>query len=246
FNGMFFHDDWKVSSKLTLNLGVRYEYEGTTTERYNRNIFGFDQTVSSPIEAAAKAAYAAHPIAHVPVSSFQGKSGLIFADADHRGFYNPDKNNVQPRIGFAYKLTDKTVLRGGWGLYTVPFTINGVNQVGFSQSTPIVGTNDLGLTFASSLENPFPNGVLAPLGASLGLSAQLGQGVSFVPRDVKNTQAQRWSFGVQRELPGNWLVEIQYVGNHGYNGVAGTNILNATPKKYLSTNLFRDQSQIDA
>jgi len=138
------------------------------------------------------------------------------------------------------------VLRGGWGIYTVPFTINAVNQPGFSQQTPIVGSNNNGLTFASSLENPFPSGVLAPLGASLGLSAQLGQGVTFVPRDVENTQAMRWSFGVQRELPGSWLVELQYVGNHGYDGIASTNILNAIPKKYLSTSPFRDQSQTDA
>ncbi len=246
FSGMFLHDDWKATSKLTLNLGIRYEYEGTTTERYNRNVFFFDQTVASPIEAAAKTAYALAPQADVPASSFQVKGGIIFADKDHRSFYNPDKNNLQPRIGFAYKLTDKTVLRGGWGIYTVPFTINGVNQPGFSQQTPISGSNDLGLTFLSSLDAPFPNGVLAAAGASLGLSAQLGQGVTFLPRDVKNTQAQRWSFGVQRELLGNWLVEAQYVGNHGYSGVVGTNILNTTPKKYLSTSLFRDQAQIDA
>ncbi len=246
FNGMFFHDDWKVSSKLTLNLGVRYEYEGATNERYNRNIRAFDTTVSSPIEAAAKAAYALNPIPEVPAASFNVKGGLLFADKDHRGFWDADKNNVQPRIGFAYKWNDKTVLRGGWGLYTAPFTINGVNQSGFSLSTPAFGSFDGGQTFVSSLENPFPFGVLTPAGASLGLSALLGQGVTFLPRDLNNTQTQRWSFGVQRELPGNWLVELQYVGNHGYDIVAGTNILNAIPRKYLSTSPFRDQSQIDA
>ncbi|MBI1763718.1 MAG: carboxypeptidase regulatory-like domain-containing protein [Acidobacteria bacterium] len=247
FNGMFFHDDWKVSNKLTLNLGLRYEYEGAATERYNRNIFTFDTTVASPIEAAAKAAYAASPIPEVPAASFQVKGGVIFADDKHRSFWDADKNNVQPRAGFAYKWNDKTVLRGGWGLYTVPFVSSPViNQAGFSLSTPIVGSNDNGLTFVSSLATPFPSGVLVPAGASLGLSVLLGQGVTFLPRELNNTQAQRWSFGLQRELPANWLVELQYVGNHGYDGVVSTNILNTIPRKYLSTSAIRDQSQIDA
>jgi hypothetical protein len=73
---MFFHDDWKLSHKLTLNLGLRYELEGATTERYNRNVRGFDPNASSPIEAAAKAAYAANPIPELPASSFTGQRRL--------------------------------------------------------------------------------------------------------------------------------------------------------------------------
>src|SRR6185503_10767352 len=127
YHGIFFQDDWKVNQKLTLNLGLRYELEGATTERYNRNIRGFDPTVSSPIEAAAKAAYAANPITEIPAASFSVKGGLLFADADHRGFWDPDKNNFQPRIGFAYQLNQETVLRGGFGVYMIPFVIDGVN-----------------------------------------------------------------------------------------------------------------------
>ncbi len=245
YHGMFFHNDWKVTSKLTLNLGVRYEYEGATNERFNRNTRGFDLTASSPIEAAAKAAYAANPIPEIPVASFQVKGGLLFANADNRNFWDPDKNNVQPRVGVAYQLNDKTVLRGGWGIFTVPFVIAAVNQPGFSQSTPIVASVDNGLTFLANLANPFPNGVLSPPGASLGLATFLGQSVSFVPVEgVKNTQAQRWSFGIQRELPGNWLLELQYVGNHGYDGVVGVSI-NGVPRQYLSTSTFRDQNMIN-
>src|SRR5262249_218701 len=82
YNGIFFHDDWKVNRKLTLNLGLRYELEGATTERFNRNIRGFDTNVSSPIEAAAKAAYAAKPDPALPASSFNVKGGLLFASDD--------------------------------------------------------------------------------------------------------------------------------------------------------------------
>lgn len=245
YNGMFIHDDWKVTSRLSLNLGLRYEYEGAMNERYNRNARGFDQTSSNPIEAAAKTAYAANPIPEIPVSSFQVKGGLLFADNSNRGFWNPDKNNYQPRLGFAYKLTDKLVMRGGWGIYTVPFVIFGNNQPGFSQSTPIVPSVDNGLTFQATLANPFPTGVLAPVGSSQGLATFLGQGISFVPLDLDNTQAQRWSFGFQYELPGGWMAEAQYVANRGYDGVVGTNILNTTPRQYLSTSPVRDQNVIN-
>jgi hypothetical protein len=244
YNGMFIHDDWKVTSNLTLNLGVRYEYEGATNERYNRNTRGFDFTASSPIEAAAKAAYSANPIPEIPASAFQVKGGLLFANDDNRDFWNADVNNVQPRAGFAYKLNDKTVLRGGWGIFTVPFVIAGANQPGFSQSTPITASVNNGLTFLADLANPFPTGVLSPPGASLGLATFLGQGVSFTPLDLNNTQAQRWSFGIQRELPGNWLVELQYVGNYGYDGVVGVS-LNGVARQYLSTSAFRDQNMIN-
>ncbi len=244
YNGMFVHDDWKLSSRLTLNLGVRYEYEGSPTERYNRQLAGFDATVASPVEAAAKAAYAASPIPELPVSSFQVKGGLLFASDNTRGIWEADKNNVQPRVGFAYKFNDKTVIRGGWGVYAVPFVIDGINQAGFSLATPLVGTTDNGLTSVGTLANPFPTGVLVPAGASLGLSVQLGQGISFRPRDLNNTQAQRWSFGVQREMPGNWLVELQYVGNRGYDGAVGV-ALNPIPRRFLSTSPFRDQAMTD-
>jgi hypothetical protein len=246
YNGMFVHDDWKVTPKLTLNLGLRYEYEGATTERFNRNTRGFDATAASPVEAAAKAAYAASPIPEIPASSFQVKGGLLFAGDGRRGFWDPDKNNVQPRVGVAYQLNDKTVLRGGWGVFTVPFVMFAINQPGFSQSTPIVPSVDNGLTFQASLANPFPSGVLSPVGASLGLATFLGQNISFVPEDLNNTQAQRWSFGVQREMPGNWLLEVQYVGNRGYDGVVNTNILNTVPRQYLSTSSFRDQNMVNA
>lgn len=245
YHGMFVHDDWKIARKLTLNLGLRYEYEGATNERYNRNVAGFDLTAASPIEAAAKAAYAAAPIPEIAASAFNVKGGLLFASDSQRAFWDADKNNVQPRVGLAYQWNEKTVLRGGWGIYTVPFVINGSNQVGFSQATPIVGSNDNGLTFVSSLANPFPSGVLQPVGASLGLASQMGQSITFLPRDLNNTQAQRWSFGIQREMPWNWLIEAQYVGNRGYDGVVNTNFLNATPRQYLSTSNVRDQAVIN-
>ncbi|MDQ2921937.1 MAG: carboxypeptidase regulatory-like domain-containing protein [Acidobacteriota bacterium] len=265
YNGVFFHDDWKVNQRLTLNLGLRYELEGATTERYNRNIRGFDPNASSPIEAAAKAAYAANPIAEIPASSFTVKGGLLFADDQHRGFWQSDKNNFQPRIGFAYTphfkssflrrmfgSENKSVVRGGFGVYMAPFVIDGVQQTGFSQSTSIVPTLNSGLTLApacatcGNLFNPFPAGVADPPGASLGIGTFLGRGITFIPpNDRVNGMAQRWELSVQRELPGQWLVEAAYIGNRGYNLSTSTNILDAIPRQYLSTSPVRDQAIID-
>jgi hypothetical protein len=252
YHAPFVHDDWKATRRLTLNLGLRYELENAPTERFNRNVYGFDPNIASPIEAAAKAAYALNPIPEIPVSSFNVKGGLLFSDENRRGIYDADRNNVQPRIGVAFQLNDKTVLRGGWGVYTVPLIFNSpipLVQTGFSQATNIVPTLDVGLSFQSSLFNPFPNGVEAPPGASQGIGTFLGRDITFVPRNIRNPQSQRWEFGIQRELPGGWVVEASYVGNRGYavltSDPASPGYANAIPRQYLSTSLVRDNAVIN-
>lgn len=250
YDAVFFQDDWKVTSNLTLNLGLRYEYEGATTERYNRNIRGFDQTSPSPIEAAARAAYARNPIPEVAPDNLRVRGGLLFADANHREFWEPYKKNIQPRIGVAYRLGEKTVLRGGWGIFTIPFIIDGVHQTGFSQATNIVPTLDAGLTFRANLSNPFPEGAAAPPGPSLGLATFIGREINFVPIRRRNGQSQRWELSLQRELPRQWLIEIAYVGNYGYNLTTGNNSedrvdLNSVPRQFLSTRPVRDEETIN-
>jgi hypothetical protein len=257
YHGMFVQDDWKISDRLTLNLGLRYEYEGATRDSENRNVRGFDPTAAISIEAAVKAAYAANPIPQVAPSAFSVRGGLQFASDANPGFWNADKNNVQPRLGFAYKLSEMTVVRGGLGVYTVPFIISGNFQPGFSQTTTIVPSNDLGLTFNATLANPFPSGVVAPAGATRGADTFLGQdlnnasGTRFVPLDFTNAQNTRYLISVQRELPNQWLVEGGYTGSHGWNlttgggGQAGEIEMNALPPQYLSTSRVRDQANID-
>jgi hypothetical protein len=252
YHGLFVQDDWRISDRLTLNLGLRYEYETATTDSEDRNVRGFDPAAAISIGAAARAAYAANPIPELPVSAFNPQGGLQFASGGNSGFWDADGNNLQPRVGFAYQIDTKTVLRGGWGTYTIPLIINGVFQPGFSQSTPLVASLDNGLTFRGTLSNPYPDGVLQPAGASRGADTFLGQEISrFVPIDYNNGQNMRYTIGIQRELPGQWLVEAGYVGSRGWDlttgggGQIGEIELNAIPAQYLSTSPTRDQARID-
>jgi hypothetical protein len=254
YHGVFVQDDWRISGRLTLNLGVRYEYEVPTTDAENRNVRGFDPSAAVSIEAAAKAAYAANPIPEIPPSSFNVRGGLQFATDENRGFWSGDKNNIEPRVGLAYQLSQKTVARGGWGIYTVPFIIAGNFQPGFSQATPIVPTTDNGLTLRANLTNPIPDGIQQPTGASRGANTFLGQnlndatGTRFVPLDYNNGQNMRYMITVQHELPGQWLVEGGYAGSRGWNlttgggGQAGEIDLNYVPLQYLSTTRQRDDA----
>ncbi|MBV9610997.1 MAG: TonB-dependent receptor, partial [Acidobacteriaceae bacterium] len=220
YHAVFFQDDWKASRKLTLNLGLRYEFETPTTERYNRNSRGFDLTDPNPVQAAARAAFAkAFPLAGQPAitpTSLTVTGGYLFASSSNPGFWHPDPWNFEPRIGVAYQLDASTVIRGGWAIYAVPFQISGVNQPGFSQTTQLSPSNDNGLHFAANLANPFPGGVVNPSGSSLGMATALGQSASFMPLNPTTGHSQQWTVDIQRQLPGMWIMEAAYVGSRGY------------------------------
>jgi len=246
YQGLFAQDDWKVSDRLTLNLGVRYEYEGAPTERFNRNVRGFDADAPLTITAAAEAAYAAQPIPEVPASAFRARGGVGFVSEDTRGFWDADRNNIQPRLGFAYRMTEKTLLRGGWAMFTAPATIDGARLLGLNRQTNIAASLDAGRTFVSSLFNPFPNGVLEPEGQGLGPNTQLGLTVDRFFNDVafRNGNLKRWVLTLQRELPGRWVAEASYIAARG--SELRTNVqLNGIPTEFLSRSATRDQAHIN-
>ncbi|MEX2260775.1 MAG: carboxypeptidase-like regulatory domain-containing protein [Bryobacteraceae bacterium] len=247
FLGVYLHDDFKLTPKFTLNLGLRYEKEWPITERYDRLVSGFAFDTANPIEAQASANYARNPIPELPVDAFRVLSGLTYANAggNPRSPFDGESNNVMPRVGFAWQLDNKTVLRAGAGLF---YDLIGINrseaiQTGFSQSTPIQASLDSGLTYVANNANPFPNGLLAPLGAAGGLTTNLRQDVEFYLRSRKHGYSQRWSFGLQRQI-GEFLMEASYVGNRGTRlGVLRD--LNETPAQYLSQSPVRDQATIN-
>jgi hypothetical protein len=247
YYALFVQDDFRVRPDLTLNLGLRYERDLTTTERYNRTENGFDFTTPNPISAAATAAYAKSPIPELPVSQFRTPGGLLYANPSNRGIYDTPAKNFSPRIGFAWKpgsLGSKTVFRGGFGMYYFPIGPSGLNQAGFSQSTSLVATNDGYLTPNVTLSNPFPNGIVQPVGSALGLSTFLGKSITFNNPHPLNPYSVRWTFNVQRELPAKFTAEIGYEGNHAVH-LADNRTLTYTPAQFLSTSPFRDQPVID-
>jgi hypothetical protein len=133
-------------------------------------------------------------------------------------------------------------VRGGYGLFYDVLGTNRitVNQVGYSRDTSLTPSLDNGQTFRATLANPCPDGLLEPVGSSLGLMTNAGLGVAFPYNgEVRNPRNHRWSLGLQRELPFQFLIEATYVGAHGEN-LPVTRQLNAVPAKYFSTSPVRD------
>ena len=248
--GLFVHDDWKVNSKLTLNLGLRYEFESPLTERYNRSVSGLDFGAVQPIEAQVRAKYALNPTPEIPADQFNVRGGLLFPSEDSRGLYETPKKNFMPRFGFAYKVTEKTVLRGGYGIFYgfLGQRRGDVSQHGFSRNTNLVPSTTNGLTFRDTLSNPFQGGVLEPVGASQGIETFLGQSITFFNQTPSTSYNQRWELGLQRELGAGFVVDGSYIGNRGTHietfrttdGASQNRNLNVTPQRYLSTSPVRD------
>jgi len=242
YNSLYIQDDWKATRKLTLNLGLRYEVDHGTTERYNRIIHDFDPSAPNPTEAAVRANYALNPIAEIAPANFRVPGVLVFAGKGNRAF-KADKNNLQVRIGGAFRIDDKTAIRAGWGMFMVPFVLDGINQNGFSRNTPLVASPDRGLTFTASLANPFPTGYIAE--TNRGPASLVGQNPgTIVPSRRVNGMVQRWEVSLQRELPGRWLVEGAYIGNTGSKLTVGVDA-NPIPRQYQSTSPVRDQALIN-
>jgi hypothetical protein len=205
--GGYAQDDFRLSQKLTLNFGLRYEYEQGLQERDNQITVGFDPTAVFP----------------APPAGMSVKGGLIFAGLNGASTQQtqPQKTKFGPRVGFAYQYNEKTTLRGGYGILWAPAifnlspTVEGYGALGFSAVTNMVTTLDGGLTPANYLSNPFPNSLLRPTGSSRGLLTQVGQNVSFVDQNRKAAYMQQYSLDIQRELPGNIALTVGYVGSRG-------------------------------
>jgi hypothetical protein len=205
YYALFVQDDWKLTPNLTLNLGLRWDYETPRAERHNRMVRGFAFDQASPIATS--------------VQGLNLKGGLLFAGSggDARRAFAPDKNNFQPRIGVAWRLLPKWVLRGGYALTYLGQDAAGP-ATGFSQTTTLIPSTDGGITPAASLSDPFPTnlfptGLLQPIGSSQGLATNLGQAVQAQFLDRPLPLSHQYSLGVQREFRGGWLADVSYVGN---------------------------------
>jgi hypothetical protein len=205
----YIQDDIKVSQKLTVNLGLRYDYEAPPVERFNQQNrgFGFDQASPLAAQIRNRPGFSECPAC----ANLTG--GLLFAGVNGQPeeAFDKDKNNFQPRVGVAYEVNDKTVVRGGYGLYYFPQAEFG-GTTGFTISTPVVGAT-ADFRPANTLSNPFPSGINQPVGSSLGLLTQAGGDVIFSLPNHVTPKIHQFAAGVQRQLPGSFKLDLSYVGS---------------------------------
>lgn len=242
YYAVFLQDDFRVRSNLTLNLGLRAEHESGTTERFDRTVNGFDETAASPIASAAQAAYARSPIPEI--SQLRLNGGVKFAGQGSRMIYTTPALTFSPRFGFAWTANQKTVVRGGIGIYYFTNGVVGNNAPGFSQTTAFVPTLNGFLSPSSTLANPFPSGIEQPTGNRSGLATFLGRGLTVFNPQTESQYSARWQFSVQRELGKNAVLEVGYMGNKGVR-LPVDFAANGVPIQYLSNSPARDQAVIN-
>ncbi|HVW76641.1 MAG TPA: TonB-dependent receptor [Alloacidobacterium sp.] len=212
----FFQDDWKVTRRLTLNLGIRYDLNGPPRERHNRGNYAFDTTSVNPVDSQVN-----HGL--MPGNS-QVIGGVTFlgVNGSPRALYSLVTTNIQPRVGFAYSLDDNTVIRGGFGeMFRNPSP--GANNLGFSSTTQFNASLDGGKTPYATLSNPYTS-IVQPAGASLGLLTGLGQGYWDINPRYKTPSYWTYSFGVERRFLQHDTVDLSYVGSRSYNTDTSDNI----------------------
>jgi len=163
-----------------------------------------------------------------------------------RTLYNPQATAFMPRAGFAYALNPKTVIRGGVGVFygSLGIRLQDAIQTGFNQLTNIVPSNDGGISFVSSLANPFPNGILQPTGASLGTLTYVGNAISFFNPNPLAPRLLKYEVDIQRQLPRGFVFSAGYLGSRGAD-LEVSRSFKPLANQYLSTSPTRDQATIN-
>jgi hypothetical protein len=200
YSGAFLQDDWRLTSKLTVNLGLRWDYESPITEQGDQVNFGFDPNALALVCAACPAAGLQQNLL----------GGLTFGDG---AFYSRDVNNIGPRAGFTYQASEKLVVRGGYGLTYLDSSTDRGTSTGFTRATPYIASLDSNRTPANRLANPFPAGLLTPAGAAGGASTALGTNINYDIRDRRIPEFHQWSVGAQYELFWRSVLEVAYIGS---------------------------------
>jgi len=227
YAGLFFQDDWKVTRRLTLNIGLRYELETASTERFDRLIYSFDPALDLGLTVPGIG-----PL----------KGGVRFVNDNgigrHQGLL--DKYNLGPRFGFAFTPNNSMVIRGGYGL----FYSSGITNLSsgtpttdgaFGAATPYPGGGDTLPTPGVNLSNPFPYGYVQPTNKALGARTDLGSTILWLKPDRVLPYVQQWQLSVQRQFSGQVLGEVAYVGMHSVKLYEDLN-MNETPDFALGMN----------
>jgi hypothetical protein len=255
--GWFVSDSWRVTDKLTLNLGLRLDYEYGRIERYDRLLGTFDPNANLPITSIAQAAYAANPIPELAASAFAVRGGTTYPSPQSGRRIAANEWLLMPRIGYAYQLNPKTVLRGGYGvsLDRLDALNTDPDQFGFSRVTNNPITNNFGIDWISGnpaagispLTDPFPlrsdgSRFDAPVASGLGGMARAGVGWSFPAYDnPQRARAQRARVEIQRDLGRSMMFSVAY-GFLYADRVNVTRRLDALPEQYWADGLARNNA----
>ncbi len=204
YTALYVQDDFKITRRLTFNLGLRYDLEQGKRDRFSQ-LTWFDYDVASPLAAAAR------------MPGLRG--GVRFQGIDGDSHYPTDRNNFGPRFGLAYSIDSKSAVRAGYGVFYPPYVGMAGNaraSEGFSTQSQWVASID-GLRPENLISNPFPRGLTLPTGNRLGLLTNVGQNQpdSIDRVSIRSSYVQQWNVNLQRELPGRIAAEVAYVGNKG-------------------------------
>jgi hypothetical protein len=239
YPAVFFNDDWHVSPKLTLNLGVRWEHSGPWTERYN-NISIFDPNQANSVLAAGGLT--------VP-----GNVDLVDSSADsYRSGIKPDWTQFAPRVGMAYQLTHNTVIHAGYGIFWLPndvaWATSPNNDPINTYSTPVLESVYTGVPacypsscsgsspgYNYTIANPFPGGIVAAPGRTAAYASTLiGTGISENLLSNPYGYAQQWNFDIQQQFGGGLLLDVAYGGSKGTHLPIDSPNIDQLPSQYLS------------
>jgi len=239
YKAFFVGDTYRVSNKLTLNLGLRVDLQGAWTERFDRIVvlntsaasplLTIDPTLGSKINPATGDTFA------------NLKGGYDLVNSSRHGSRSPFDawNHVSPRIGLSYQLDRNTVIRTGYGIFYLPVDVrwNDAPHNLFinSFSTPWQAVASDGVTPLNTLFNPVPTGIIPPFGRDQALVDVQGNGNEAPIADTPAPYVQQWNFNIQRQFPGELLVDIAYAGSKGTHLPMHDQNLNQMPDQFLPT-----------
>jgi trimeric autotransporter adhesin len=228
----FVQDDWRVNDRLTVNYGVRLEHETGLAEKDNQMVVGFDRAATSPLNVTIPA----DPLSGTPARQVTG--GLLFAGQNGAKTETGKVPAIKtsPRVGMAYSLNDKTVVRAGYGLFWGPWQSGVQSTPGYSQTTTLQQDT---LTPFTTISNPFPGGLTPISGNSLGMLTGVSSAITFIDPDRDAPRVHQYSADVQRQLPHDMSIGVTYMGSMGqhltWGGTASGSVnINQVDPKYLS------------
>jgi hypothetical protein len=229
YYGGYLQDDYKLSRRITLNLGLRYEFESAPVDAQNRYTRYLDLNAANPTlqnnpppytaaELAARSQYLGSGSATPPPNG-----QWLYANSNNRSQFKAPLFNFAPRLGGAFRLNDKTVLQAGWGRFLVLNSevqdglLARPNFVGYSVTSSILPSQE-GVP-VTQLSNPYPsNNPLQPItGNSLGINTNLGNGGNIRDQNYKDGSLDRFNVTIERQLPGQFRLDVSFIASNGRN-----------------------------